>query len=178
MVLKVTLENYNTLFVIFLIITIILFIVLIVFFFVFDIRKIISIKTGWAVKQSMKELNEINQREDNRQRKKYKGHSIQFNKSQSKDFLENDLNIVDKEDNSIAEKDFIQGEESIATVTIELEQEDKGTILLETDRKSDSSSEIEDSGKELKREPFNIFESKVIMFSSEIITKQGIISEK
>lgn len=177
MVLEVTLENYNTLFVIFLIITIILFIVLIVFFFVFDIRKIICIKTGWAVKQSVKELNEINQREDNRQRKKYKGHSIQLNKSQSKDFLENDLNIVDKED-SIAEKDFIQGEESIATVTIELEQEDKGTILLETNRKSDLSSEIEDSGKELKREPFNIFESKVIIFSNEIITKQGIISEK
>lgn len=176
---KVTLENYNTLFVIFLVITIILFILLVVFFFVFDIRKIIRIKTGWAVKQSVRELNEINQREDNRQRKKYKGHSVQLYKDHSDDLLEYDSNTTNKNDIGI-ESDSVhcveEISESIGTVTVDLEQKDKETMLLGTGVEPDSSWEIIDSGDELEGEIFNIFETKVIVFSDEIITKQGIIS--
>ena len=75
-----TLEIYQTLFTVFLVLTIVFFILSIVFFFVFDIRRIFSIKTGRAVRKSVKELNEINRSEDNRRRKKYKGNSIQINK--------------------------------------------------------------------------------------------------
>ena len=75
-----TLETYKTLYMVFLVATIVLFILSVVFFFVFDIRKIFSIKNGRAMRKSVKELNKINRNEDNRNRKKYKGRSMQLSK--------------------------------------------------------------------------------------------------
>lgn len=51
-------ENYNTLYTIFLVLTFVFIIIDIVLFFVFDIKKIISVKTGYAKKQSIKEMNQ------------------------------------------------------------------------------------------------------------------------
>lgn len=48
-----TLKRYHVLFIVFLIITIMLLILLVVLFFVFNIRKIINIKTGWTAKQNV-----------------------------------------------------------------------------------------------------------------------------
>ena len=81
-----TLETFQTLYIVFLVLTIVFLILSIVFFFVFDIRKIFSIKTGRAVRKSVQELNEINRSEDNRKRKKYKGHSMQLSKELTGDF--------------------------------------------------------------------------------------------
>lgn len=171
-----TLENYNTLFTIFLIITILLFILLIILFFVFDIRKIFRTKTGWGVRQSVKELNEINQKEGDRRRKRYKGRSIQLFKEQSGNLLKQDTN-QDYNRNTESDMQHFAEPESRATVTVELEQTDKQTMLLDTDIKSHLSKEIPDSGDESKEELFHIFETKMIVFSNEIITKQGMISE-
>ncbi len=81
-----TLETFQTLYIVFMVLTIVFLILSIVFFFVFDIRKIFSIKTGRAVRKSVQELNEINRSEDNRKRKKYKGHSMQLSKEMTGDF--------------------------------------------------------------------------------------------
>ena len=56
------LEKYYTLFHLFLVITIILIIISVVLFFVLDVRKIISVKTGFAKKKRMQQLNKINER--------------------------------------------------------------------------------------------------------------------
>ena len=71
-------ENYNTLYTIFLVLTFVFLIMDIILFFAFDIRKIISVKTGYAKKQSIKETNQINQTEDNKRRKRYKGSSFKM----------------------------------------------------------------------------------------------------
>lgn len=171
-----TLENYNTLFILFLIITIILFILLIILFFVFDIRKIIRVKTGWGIRQSVKELNEINQKEGDKRRKRYKGHSVQLFNEQSGDLLNQDVKKGADKDTEPDVNNF-EKPKSGAMVTVELEQTDKQTMLLDTNSKPHLSKEIPDSGDELKEELFHIFETKMIVFSNEIITKQGIISE-
>lgn len=142
-----TLEVYHTLFIVFLVITIILFVLLIVFFFIFDIWKIISIKTGWAVKQSVKELYKINQKEDNAKRKKYKANSVSFKKE-------------DKE----------------APVTVKLEQEENGTVPLEvlTDFQEIPGINDVEEKKRKKEEFFDIVETRIVMFSDEIITKKQV----
>lgn len=153
------LAEYKLLFTIFLIITIVLFILLIIFFFVFDIRKILLIKTGWAVKQSVKELNEINQNEDNKKRKKYKGHSIQLSKK---------TNHITEDIKSGNLPEPVQ----TATVTAKLEQEAKATMPLELHKEKETSiipPELPEK-KELKEgEIFNIVETKIIVFSNEVI---------
>ena len=72
---NIRLENYHILFTVFLVITISFIILLIILFFVLDIKKIISVKTGFAVRKSIKELNVMNRYEDN---KKYKGYNSQW----------------------------------------------------------------------------------------------------
>ena len=170
-----TLKNYNTLFIIFLVISIILFILLVILFFAFDIRKIIRIKTGWGIKQSVKELNEINQEEGNRQRKKYKAHSIQLFKNQSDNLLEQNSNI--KNYNKETDIKNFTASSPDATVTVKLKQEDNQTMVLQTNLKSHLSQNIPDSGEDVKEEIFNIFEKKTVIFSNEIITRQGILTE-
>lgn len=171
-----TLENYNTLFIIFLIITIILFILLIILFFVFDIRKIIRVKTGWGIRQSVKELNEINQKEGDKRRKRYKGHSVQLFKEQSGDLLKQDVK-KDADKNTESGVDNFVKPKSGAMVTVELEQTDKQTMLLDMNSKPHLSKGIPNLEDETKEGLFYIFETKMIVFSNEIITKQGIISE-
>lgn len=56
------LEKYYTLFHLFLVITIILIIISVVLFFVLDIKKIISVKTGFAKKKRMQQLNKTNEK--------------------------------------------------------------------------------------------------------------------
>lgn len=159
-----TLDSYNTLFIVCLVITIILYILLIILFFAFDIRKIVNIKTGRAVRQSVKELNEVNRVGDNKQRKKYKGRSVSFSKIQQNGILENERNI-EQQSNIVSDSNRLT---EAATVTEELEQEQ--TTLLEDNTEGDILKEAPILEKELKDdEIFNIFESKTIIFSSEII---------
>lgn len=171
--LKVTLKNYNTLFIIFLIITVILFILLVTLFFVFDIRKIVRVKTGLSIKQSVKEINEINQEEGNRQRKKYRSHSIQLFKNQSDNLLEqsSSLRVSNKKANLRNSTELSPD----TTVTVQLKQKDNETMVLQTNTniKPNLSQNISNSGDNLKGEFFDIFETKIVMFSNEIITKPG-----
>ena len=96
-----TLESFQTLYTVFLVLTIIFLILSIVFFFVFDIRKIFSIKTGRALRKSVQELNEINKSEDNRKRKKYKSCSMPSSNEWAGDFdkitekLSEKMNLTD-----------------------------------------------------------------------------------
>lgn len=57
-------ENYNMLYIVFLILTFVFLIIDIILFFVFNISKIISVKTGYAKKQSIKEMNQIQQSQE------------------------------------------------------------------------------------------------------------------
>lgn len=75
-----SIQTYHQLYIIFLVAAIVLFVLAGVMFFLFDVRKIISIKTGHAMKMSIKELERINSSEDNTGRKKYKGHSLKLSK--------------------------------------------------------------------------------------------------
>lgn len=91
-------ETYHTLYIVFLVLAIIFFVISIILFFVFDIRKIISIKSGYAIKQSIKETNEMNQREDNKRRKKYKGSSIRISSEEliSEQLISGQLNKTEE----------------------------------------------------------------------------------
>ncbi|MDE5778019.1 MAG: hypothetical protein K2I10_05865 [Lachnospiraceae bacterium] len=82
-----TSDTFNILFIVFLIMGIVLALLTVILFFVFDIRKIISIKTGHAMRQSIRELEEINRSNDNKNRRKYKAHSIELYKDYSKDIV-------------------------------------------------------------------------------------------
>lgn len=172
-----TLEVYHTLFIVFLVITIILLVLLIVFIFVFDIRKIISIKTGWAVKQSVKELYKINQKEDNAGRKKYKAHSDSLYKTQNEDLSGQKIETVEeqeKESGTVLQEMEIQP----IPVTAKLEQETKETVPLKMVTESQriqKNPDMEDKRK--KEELFDIVETKIVMFSDEIITKKQVRAE-
>ena len=72
-----TLQLYQTLFIIFVSLTIVFAILSVVLFFLFDIRKIIRIKTGADMRQSMRELYDAN-RGSGGQRKRYKARSVQL----------------------------------------------------------------------------------------------------
>lgn len=172
-----TLEVYHTLFIVFLVITIILLVLLLVFFFVFDIRKIISIKTGWAVKQSVKELYKINQKEDNVKRKKYKANSVSLYKKQKEDLSGQKIETVEeqkKEPGTVLQEMEVQS----VLVTAKLEQETKETVPLKMVTESQriqKNPDMEDKRK--KEEPFDIVETKIVMFSDEIITKKQVRAE-
>ncbi|MCM1159243.1 MAG: hypothetical protein NC300_08920 [Bacteroidales bacterium] len=64
--------TYRTLFTVFLILTIIFAVLTAVLFFLFDIKKIISVKTGYAVRKSVKQVNALNQKENEEQKIKKK----------------------------------------------------------------------------------------------------------
>lgn len=172
-----TLEVYHTLFIVFLVITIILFVLLIVFFFVFDIRKIISIKTGWAVKQSVKELYKINQKEDNAERKKYKANSVSLYKKQKEDLSGLKIETVEeleKEPGAVLQEMEVQP----IPVTAKLEQDTKETVPLKMATESQriqKNPDMEDKHK--KEELFDIVDTKIVMFSDEIITEKQVRAE-
>ncbi len=172
-----TLEVYHTLFIVFLVITIILFVLLIVFFFVFDIRKIISIKTGWAVKQSVKELDKINQKEDNAKRKKYKANSVSFYKKENDDLSGQQIEIVEEQKK---ESDTVLQEMQVrpVLVTAKLEQVTKETVPLKVITESQRIQNKPDMEDKHKKEGiFDIIETKIVMFSDEIITKKQAKTE-
>ncbi|MDE6760890.1 MAG: hypothetical protein K2J90_09470 [Lachnospiraceae bacterium] len=173
-----TLEVYHTLFIVFLVITIILFVLLFVFFFVFDIRRIISIKTGWAVKQSVKELYRINQKEDNAKRKKYKAHSVSLYKKQNEDVSGQKIETVEEQkkgsDTALQEMEV----QPIVSVTVKLDQEAKETVPLKVLTESHRMQKKPDMEyKRKEEEPFDIVETKIVMFSDEIITKKKVRAE-
>ena len=152
-----SLENYHTLFILFLIITIVLGIALIVMFFLFDIWKIIRIKTGWAMKESIKEMNEINQQNDTKKRKKYKGHSVSFHPSSEE--------IKEDEDTTYNLKLKLELEDQEETIVLHSEEqktdvldEKDGTIVLQ------ENQPIQDEEKF-----FQIVDAKTIIFSEGII---------
>ncbi len=151
-----TLEIYQTLFTIFLAATIVLFILSIVLFFVFNIRKIFSIKSGFAIKKSVKELNEINSSEDNRKRKKYKGHSVYLSKELKED--------IEEFTDDIKKKNTVEKEK----ITIPLE---RSTVPLKNQDELEEEQTLEISQK--KNQLFCIYERKIVVFSNKIIEKKN-----
>ncbi|MDE6434720.1 MAG: hypothetical protein K2L07_10900 [Lachnospiraceae bacterium] len=173
------LETYRILFLVFLVFTIILFFLSIILFFTLDIRNIFSIKTGRAVRKSVRELNEINRNEDNFRRKKYKGRSMQLDKESAEDFRNN---IKKTDDDDICKR--VSDNAGMVTVPLELNE----TVVLEnfaeTAVVSNMSAEVQaDSARKLKmpeekglpkkEEIFRIIDKKVVMFSQEIIRKEN-----
>lgn len=179
-----TLENYQALFKMFLALTIVFFVLSIVFFFVFDIRKIFSIKTGRAVRKSVQELNEINRNEDNRKRKKYKGHSMQLSKELTGDFDKatgeitgNSERTGDIENTSAVTAQLNNTEtvllKSIDDSTTVLDVRPETEVLIEPkkvigENNSEKKSVVSEELSKEKR-VFNIIDKKVIVFSKEII---------
>lgn len=177
-----TLETYQILFTVFFVLTILFFILSIVFFFVFDIRKIFSIKTGRAVRKSVRELNEINRNEDNRRRKKYKGHSVQLSKE-----LTGDFDSVAEEKGDSTGGDSVVEAADLATVPLEIDE----TVVLkdfnesvgapnvsdeiENMKKSDSTEKLKtplEAGATEMEKLFRIIDKKEVVFSNEIIPKR------
>lgn len=168
-----TLKTYHTLFIVFLVITIILFILLVALFFMLDIRKIISIKTGWAVKQSTRELYKINQKEDNKKRKTYKGKSIPLYKKQDDNtFIRESDNMNNRSGNKQFNSSNEEASKSDVSVTVKLGQAAKETVPLTIFTKTGVLQTISDSKNEGQEdEIFNIVETKIVMFSDEIIAR-------
>ena len=172
-----TLETLQTLYTVFLVLSIVFFILSIVLFFVFDIRKIFSIKTGRAVRKSMQELNEINRNEDNRNRKKYKGHSMQLSKELTAEFdrmnggMTGDTrNTGDVEDESLVTEQL----ESNATVVLKQE----GIASNETEvliAPVEDGKDVLETSVVMREEPkviigrFNIVDRKEVRFADELI---------
>lgn len=184
-----TLEVFQTLFTVFLVLTIVFLILSIVFFFVFDIRKIFSIKTGRAVRKSVKELNEINRSEDNRRRKKYKGHSMQLSKELTGDFerVTGEITGTTRNTGNITD-DSVVTEQLDNNETVILKQESvvanetevlisPNTVTSETEVLIVPRDEIEDNPNlsVITEESlavtglFNIIEKKEVMFAEETI---------
>lgn len=177
-----TLESYQTLFTVFLVITIILFILSIVFFFVFGIPQIFSIKTGRAVRKSMKELNEINRSEDNRRRKKYKGHSMQLSKELTGDFdkVTGEMTGNTAKTGNVEESSKVTAQlDKSGTVVLKNYEEPMPALDTEVLIQPKSAVEVvpmempvvEDSVGE--KGMFNIIDKKMITFSSEIIQRRN-----
>lgn len=145
-----TSDTYNILFIVFLIIGILLAVLAAVLFFVFDIRKIVSIKTGMAMRKSVKELSEINRKEDNRHRKRYEEHAVES-------FTLN------------ATKELNQSKSGTTVLkNIETEQD----IILEhtvTEPMEEGAKTVDEAKEALGM--FRITQTKMVTFSSEIIGK-------
>lgn len=153
-----TLEIYKTLYTVFLVATIILFVLSIVFFFVFDIWKILSIKTGWAIRKSVRQLNEINAKEDNHQRKKYKGRSMQLNKELAADKMKD---ILSEEGQKTAKID-----ESFVTMPLE----GKSTIVLKkVEDVIEKETGILIHAHTDEKRLFRITQRDVVVFGSDVI---------
>lgn len=170
-----TSDTYNILFIVFLIIGILFAVLAAALFFVFDIRKIISVKTGMAMRKSVKELSEINTKEDNRRRQRYKGHAVHmYGNEREKKILEDGKEEV-----------YQQTEDK----TVEIELPKKETAVLrkdENDKTTESQATAILDSRMRKQEIegihvakqadqsvglFQITETKIVISSSEIITE-------
>lgn len=149
-----TSDTYNILFIVFLIIGILLAVLAAALFFVFDIRKIISVKTGMAMRKSIKELNEINKKEDNRNRKRYKGRAVEsYTLDATKELNQQKSGTTVLEN---TEKDTV----TLVTAILEHTAAEPVTEAANTD-----GEKKESLGK------FHITETKMVIFSSEFIGK-------
>lgn len=152
-----TSDTYNILFIVFLIIGILFAVLAAALFFVFDIRKIISVKTGMAMRKSVKELSEINTKEDNRRRQRDRGHAVKpqiLEATEELNQLKNETTVLEN-----SEKEQI-------TIT-------PATVMLEhtpVELAAEAVRTITDDKKEFL-EMFNITETKIMIYSSEIIGK-------
>lgn len=170
-----TSDTYNILFIVFLIIGILLAVLAAVLFFVFDIRKIVSIKTGMAMRKSVKELSEINRKEDNRHRKRYEEHAVYMNRNESEKKLLGDG------------KEEVYQQAENETLEIGLQKKETTVLRRDGDEKTTESQvtaildsrlekqEIEETQiPEQTNQPvglFQITETKIVIFSSEIIAE-------
>lgn len=149
---NIELENYHILFTVLLLITIFFIIVLIILFIVFDITKIISVKTGFALKKSIKRLNAINQHEDNISRKKYKGHYIQ---------LKNE-----KEQESMVQRDGRGDETERINISVKKDSvklKEKSVIIFDEPKQRNRIENEENYKEEIsKKEFFKITETKEV----------------
>lgn len=152
-----SLENYRTLFITFLVITVILCIVLITLYFLFDIWKIIRIKTGWAMKQSIKKLNEMNQQDAVKKRKKYKGRSGSFS---------NPTGNVEEQDMRHTLK---LGKKINETVLLDLADQKMDII----DKNCEMDVLQEHKPKHTEQELFKIIDTKIVIFSEGIISSSN-----
>lgn len=159
-----TLATYQTLFIVFLILAILFIILSIIFFFVFDIKNIFDIKTGRAVRKSVKELNAINYSQDNRKRKKYKGHSIQFDKKQIEEVKETRETVLLNTEANNNSKITVQLEE----MTIPLKKEENREVgSTENDINPENNKE-----EGIKRKDFIIEEKEIYVSTKEVIGKE------
>lgn len=149
-----TSDTYNILCIVFLIIGILLAVLAAALFFVFDIRKIVSVKTGMAMRKSVKELNEINRKEDNRNRKRYKGRAVESYTLDATKELNQPKSGTTVLENTEKEKD------TVTPVTAILEH--TGTESVEEGAKT-----VDETKEALGL--FHITETKMVIFSSEII---------
>lgn len=159
-----TLETFQMLYTVFLVLTIVFLTLSIVFFFMFDIRKIFDIKTGRAVRKSVEKLNEINRREDNRKRNKYKDDSGNIF---SKEDKTEDLNVSTIEEETevlVAPKNIIAETEVLVAPKNTMPE----TKVLNTFR--DICKEVEDTQerKNVAIGFFNIIERKEVTFAEGI----------
>ena len=154
-----SLGNYRILFIVFLVITVILGIVLIAMYFSFDIWRIIQIKTGWAVKQSIKELNEMNQQDDVKKRKRYKGRSVSFSGPTGDVEETQDMTHTLKLNKESNEMDEIN-----ETVFLDLSDQKTDSIVenCEVDALQEHKPKYTEQGQ------FKIINTKVIIFSEGI----------
>lgn len=138
-------DNYHTLYIVFLVLAIIFLLLTILFFFIFNIKKIISVKTGYEKKQSIKETIQINQTEDIKKRKKYKSSSFRLpseellsEKLSSGQLIEQKKN--EKEDKDITKEqwvgdgDTVKLQHSSVEETVILshnaKEQEQGTVVL------------------------------------------------
>ncbi len=133
-----TLEMYHTVFVVCMVMTICLCIISIVFFCVFDIRKIIGIKTGWTLKKSIKELQIVYQEKER-----------ETNRINSKESV---LPEIQKRLKSEKKEEIVGRTELVTPVS----------VISYTESLQEKPVRMAD-------EKFQILETKMIIFSNEII---------
>lgn len=129
-----TSDTFNILFIVFLIMGIVLALITVILFFAFDIRKIISIKTGHAMRRSIRELEEINRSNDNKKRRKYKAHSVELYKDYSKDISAGDVIVTDNLEDEptdllVSENINKEGTDENETTILQKPDEDETTVL-------------------------------------------------
>lgn len=169
-----TSDTYNILYKVFLIIGIVLAVFAVVLFFVFDIRKILSVKTGMAMRKSLKELNEINTNSDRKHRKIKKAKSVPLYEDGSHEQRqEGSVNINAKAQtiNATVNLNKLKNE----TIVLGNEEKEQNTVTQVTETLENSfvepAAEVQWAMDESKKPVgmFNITETKVVIFSDEII---------
>lgn len=170
-----TSDAYNILFIVFLIVGILLAVLAVALFFVFDIRKIISIKTGMAMRKSVKELSGNNRKEDNRHRRRYKGHAVHMHRNESEKKL---LGNGKEEVYQRAEDETLEiGLQKKETTVLRRDGDEKTTesqVTAILDSRLEKEEIEETQITEQSDQPvglFQITETKIVIFSSEIIAE-------